>query len=45
MFLDLLNSDEEAKKDKEPVQVIDHTVEERKLVIYNIPCLTVMLMD
>ena len=45
MFLDLLNSDEEMKKDKEVIEVIDHTMEERKLVIYNMPCLTEMLMN
>ena len=45
MFLDLLDSEEELKNDKEPVEKIDHTVEERKLVIYNVPCLTMMLMN
>lgn len=45
MFLDLLNNDEEMKKEKEAVEKIDHTTEERRLVIYNIPCLTTMLMN
>ena len=45
MFLDLLVNDEEQKTDKEPTVKIDHTLEERKLVIYNIPCLTIMLMN
>ena len=45
MFLDLLNSDEEIKNDKEVIEKIDHTVEERKLVIFNVPCLTEMLMN
>ena len=41
----MLNDEEENKKEKEPIIQIDHTVEERKLVIYNIPCLTIMLMN